>query len=406
LTFGIRYFPLALVALMPTVKGADWLQFRGSDNNPVAVGDKVPTSFSPTENVAWKAPLIGDAVSGPIVVSGRVVVTASSGAVQQDRLHVLCFDVKTGQKLWHRQVWATGRPFCHPTSANAAPTPASDGERIFAFYSSNDLVCLDLDGNLLWYRGLGRDYPKAGNDVGMSSSPLVVGDTVVVQSESQGDPFASGIDVATGETRWRISRPTKMNWVSPTALHAKDGKHVVLLQSGDGVTALDARSGEKIWFFDAKCGGIPSLMAAGGRIYVPASGLTVLDATAESTAPELAWDSNKLSPGNSSPVVHDGKVYTLAKVGVLTCGSDKDGEVLWQLRLKGTFWATPVIAGGHAYCVNQEGQAFVVKLGEKDEKGELIHTAELGEAFLGTPAVADNALYLRSDKNLWKIAAP
>ena len=398
----------ALLAVLPIFLAADWLQFRGSDNNPVAPNDKLPTTMSATENVAWKAPLIGDAVSGPIVVQGRVVVTASSGAVKQDRLHVLCFDTQSGKQLWQRQVWATGRPFCHPTSANAAPTPASDGERIFAFYSSNDLVCLDLDGNLLWYRGLGYDYPKAGNDVGMASSPLVVGDTVVVQSESQGDPFAAGIDTATGETRWRIARPTKMNWVSPAAIQSKDGKHVVLLQSADGITALDARTGTQLWTYDANCGGIPSLMTANNRIYIPAAGLTVLDATAESTSPSLAWDSNKLSPGNASPVVADGKVYTLAKVGVLTCGSEQDGEVLWQVRLKGTFWATPVIAGGHAYCVNQEGQCFVVKLGDKNasEKGELIHTAELGEGFLATPAIADNALYLRSEKNLWKIASP
>ncbi|MDX1943929.1 MAG: PQQ-binding-like beta-propeller repeat protein [Pirellulaceae bacterium] len=398
---------ITLFAVLPFLLAADWLQFRGTDSNPVAPSDKLPTTMSATENVAWKAPLVGDAVSGPIVVKGRVVVTASSGPVQQDRLHVLCFDVKTGKQLWHRQLWATGRPFCHPTSANAAPTPASDGERIFAFYSSNDLVCLDLDGNLLWYRGLGYDYPKAGNDVGMSSSPLVVGDTVVVQSESQGDPFAAGFDVATGETRWRIARPTKMNWVSPTAIRGQDGKQVVLLQAGDGLAAFDPRTGNKLWSYDISSGPIPSATVVGGRIYLPAKGLTVLDAPADATSPSLAWDSNKLSPGNASPVVADGKVYTLAKVGVLTCGSEKDGEVLWQVRLKGTFWATPVIASGHAYCVNQEGQAFVVKLGKAEgEKGELIHTAELGEGFLGTPAIADNALYLRSEKNLWKIASP
>ena len=392
---------LLIVTLLPALLAADWLQFRGSDNNPVAAEQKLPTKFGEGENIAWKAPLVGDGVSGPIVVGDRVIVTASSGAVQQDRLHVLAFDAASGKRLWHRQVWATGRPFHHPTSANAAPTPASDGQRIFAFYSSNDLVCLDLDGNLLWYRGLGLDYPKAGNDVGMSSSPLVVGDTVVVQVESQGDSFAVGIDTATGENRWRIDRPHAPNWVSPAVLRGPNGKDLVLLQSAKELSAHDPKMGQQVWKFDARCAGIPSATATGSRVYVPARGLTALDVTGSS--PSLAWESNKLGPGSASPAIHDGHIYVLKDPGVLTCGDEKTGDVRWQARLKGTFWATPVIAGGHLYAANQDGQCFVVKLGNK---GELVHTAELGEPFYGSPAVAHNALYLRSEKSLFKIAAP
>src|SRR5262245_2643201 len=129
-----------------TAAAADWLQFRGTDNTGVALDSTPPVKFSATENVAWKTPLPGRGVCGPIVVKGRVVTTASSGTVKEDKLHVLCYDADNGKELWHRQFWATGRCYHHPTSSNAAPTPASDGERIFAFYSSNDLVCLDLDG--------------------------------------------------------------------------------------------------------------------------------------------------------------------------------------------------------------------------------------------------------------------
>jgi len=392
------------LATVPFLLAADWLQFRGSENNPVAVDAKLPTKFSAAENVAWKVPVPGRGVSGPIVVGKRVIVTASSGPVHEDRLHVLAYDSDSGKELWHRQVWATGRPFHHPTSANAAPTPASDGQRIFAFFSSNDLVCLDLEGNLLWYRGLGHDYPKAGNDVGMSSSPLVVGDTVVVQVESQGDSFAAGLDVATGENHWRIDRPHAPNWVSPAILKTADGKAAVLLQAADGITAHDPKSGEQLWEFDAKCAGIPSLMTAGGRIFIPAAGVTALETTSAATSPSLLWESNKLALGNSSPIVHAGRVYILNKAGVLVCGDEKDGDVAWQLRLKGTFWATPLIAGEHVYACNQDGQCLVVKLGKRD--GQLVHTAEMGEGFFGSPAADASGLYLRGEKHLWKIANP
>lgn len=402
LTFDIRHCRLAVLAAVPLLLGADWLQFRGTDNTGVAADARPPVKFSPTDNVAWKAPLPGRGVCGPIVIGDRVVVTASSGSVKEDKLHVLCFDANSGKQLWHRQFWATGRSYHHPTSSNAAPTPASDGQRIFAFYSSNDLVCLDLDGNLLWYRGLAYDWPKAGNDVGMSSSPLVVGDTVVVQIENQGDSFAAGIDTATGETRWRVTRPAAANWVSPAALRRTDGKNAVLLQSADGLTAYDAKSGEQLWKYDVACAGIPSTTTAGDRIYLPANGLTVLEAKADSTSPTLAWDSNRLAPGNACPVIDGERIYLLSRAGVLVCGDAKTGDLIWQERLQGTFWATPVLANGHAYCINQDGQCLIVKLGA--DKGEIVHTAELGEGFLGTPAIAGDALYLRGDKHLWKIA--
>lgn len=403
----MKRFYLILLTLLavPLLSAADWLQFRGSDSTSLAPDSKVPTAFSPTENLAWKAAIPGHGVCGPIVVGDRVYVSASSGAVKQDRLHVLCFDTKSGKELWKRDFWATGRCYHHPTSANAAPTPASDGKRIFAFYSSNDLVCLDLDGNLLWYRGLAHDYPKAGNDVGMSSSPLVVGDIVVVQIENQGDSFAAGIDTATGETKWRLERPAQANWASPAALTGKNGKQLVLLQSSTGLTAHNPQTGEQVWKYDVESNIIPSPTAVGSRIFFAGKGLTALDADVDATSATLAWDSNQLAPGNASPVILDDKVYVLAaRSGVLSCGDAKTGDQLWEARLKGTFWATPVVAGGLIYCVNQDGTVMVVKPGESS--GEIVATNELQDTILGSPAVAGNALYLRSDKFLYKIASP
>ncbi len=396
-----RFLLLAFaVLLLPLFTAADWLQFRGSDQTSLALDSKLALKYSPEQNLAWKAPLVGKGVSGPIVVGNRIFVTASNGANKQDHLHVLAFDMESGKRLWKREFWATGRCFHHPTSSVAAPTPASDGKRIFAFYSSNDLACLDLEGNLLWYRGLAHDYPKAGNDVGMSSSPLVVGETVIVQVENQGDSFAAGINTATGETRWRVQRPAGANWASPAALRGKDGKQLVLLQSGNGLTAHDPLTGEQKWKYDAGCSSIPSPTTVGNRIYLPANGLTALDVEDGATAANIAWDSIKLGGENASPVISGGKVFALRK-DVLSGGDEKTGTELWQVRLKGRFWATPVVAGGHVYCVNQDGQCFVIKPG--DEKGELVSTMELGDAILGSPAVAGNALLIRSDKFLYKI---
>lgn len=382
--------------------GADWKQFRGSHSNSVADPSAVPLQWQEGQNIAWRVDLPGRGPSSPIVVQGRVIVTCSSGA-NQDRLHVLCFAVSTGELLWERQFWATGRTLMHPTTANAAPTPASDGRHVFAFYSSNDLVCLDLEGNLCWYRGLTYDYPQAGNDVGMASSPVVAEDTVVVQVESYGDSFAAGLDTATGQTRWRLSRIGQPNWSSPVMIQDGDQKSLVLLKSGDGLEAFDLQSGTRSWKYDGPADSIASLVAVNDRLYLPGDGLSCLQRKGGGEPPELQWASARVNADAASPVVDADRVYTINGAGVLTCADAAQGQVLWQLRLQGNFWATPVLANGHLYCVNEAGLAQVVRLAPR---GELVATSDFGETIQASPAVVDGALYVRSDRSLWKIATP
>ena len=207
---------------------ADWRQFRGNETTGEATAESLPTAWDDDGDgkIAWRTDLPGRGVSSPIVVGKLVIVTASSG-FKQDRLHVLAFESETGRSAWERQFWATGRTLCHPSMAVAAPTPDSDGRRVVAFYSSNDLVCLDLDGNLLWLRGLGYDYPTAANDVGMASSPIIVDGTVVVQVENKGESFAAGIDIETGMSRWRLDRQQAMNWTSPALCQGNQGPLVL-----------------------------------------------------------------------------------------------------------------------------------------------------------------------------------
>lgn len=397
-----RILSILVCVVAISLCGADWRQFRGPNGSSVSNAPAPPTEWSDTENIAWKIDLPGRGPSGPIVVKDRVYVTAASGP-NQDRLFVLCFEGSSGKELWRREFWATGRTYCHPTSGVAAPTPASDGQRIFAFYSSNDLACLDLDGNLLWYRGLTFDYPKAGNDVGMASSPVVVGPTVVVQIESQGDSFAAGLDTATGETKWRVPRDQLANWASPIGFPEPiEGKQVVLLAGQKALTALDAESGNELWKYDMSCGSIPSPAAAARRIFVPNGGLTVLEIAKEATAPSLLWQSNKVSPNPASPIADTNRVFAMNNAGVVTCADAATGKILWQLRVGGTHWSTPVLAGDLLYCFNQEGDARVVRV--NNEKGELVSSMKFGETIQGSPAIVDGAIYVRSDKHLWKIA--
>lgn len=391
---------MACSALWSGSTHADWTQFRGTDTTGVAADQKLPASFEGKDNIAWQTDLPGRGLSSPIIVGDRVYLTASSGA-EQDRLHVLCFDAESGKQIWERQFWSTGNTTCHPKTCMAAPTPASDGKNIYAFYSTNDLICLDLDGNLKWLRGLTSDYPNASNSVGMSSSPIVIDDTVIVQVESQSDAFVAGIDTATGENRWKMPRDRSPNWTSPILLPIGDNKNAVLLQASSGLVACEPKTGEVIWSLDTKCSSIPSAVVAGSVVFAPADGLTALELV-EGKQPKVLWSEKRLGPSTPSPIVDNGRVYIVNGAGVLNCADAKTGEILWRLRLKGPYSSSPVAAGGLLYFVNEDGQVQVVEPGDKE--GKLLSTGELGQMVLCTPAVSGNAMFLRSDKRLWKLA--
>lgn len=382
--------------------GADWPQFRGPLTNNVATTDTPPTQVD-QESIAWTADLEGRGASGPIIVGDKVFLTNTTG-FRQDQLHVLCFDAKTGKQLWDRQFWATGRTQCHNKMCVATPTPASDGKRVFATFSSNDVVCLDLDGNLLWLRGLSHDYPNASNSLGMASSPIVVGETLIVPVENDDDSFTTGLDVKTGIARWRIKRPRVANWTSPAILKpAQDDETLVLLQSSEGVDAIYPETGETAWQYEQGAGRIPSTTVGDNTLYIPSNGLTALAPGSSSEPPKVLWQEQRLSPSTASPLVYQKKVFTVNRAGVLSCANPKDGELIWRLRLKGPFSATPIAAGNHLYLVNEKGLLQVVQIGE--EEGKQTGEVDLKETILATPAIADNALFLRSDQHLWKVSS-
>ena len=386
-----------LLATVADARAADWRQFRGPGGRGVAAGETIRMAWSEREGIAWKADLPGKSASSPIVVGDLVVTTASSGA-KQDRLHLIALDRVTGARRWERTLWATGRTLCHPTSAVAAGTPASDGERIVALFSSCDLVCLDLTGRLLWQRNLAVEHPRAGNDVGMGSSPRIIGDTVVVQIDCQGDPFAAGIDLATGDDRWSVPRDRVASWSSPLPMES-GGRAGVLLQNPKGLELRAITDGEVAWRWAGDCAGIATTAVSDATLFGPAGGIAAVPAGGR----EPVWEAANLSPGIASPVAWDRSVAVLNRGGVLAVGEAADGTIRGQVRLAGSFWASPIVVGDLLVAVNTDGKTFLVSLAGQPE---IVAENELPGTFSATPAVADGSLYLRSETSLWKVAPP
>ena len=392
-----KFIALALV-LTVQATAADWTQFRGPQGNGVTSEQNLPITLG-EKNLKWTITLPGRGLSGALVIGEKIIVTCSSG-ITQNRLHILALNAKDGSLIWHRQFWATGRTMCHGKTSVAAPTPCSDGKNIFAVYSSNDVICLDLDGNLQWLRGLTADYANVSNSLGVSSSPLLIGRAVIVQVENDSESYTLGLNKKTGVNLWKLNRPKAANWTSPVRLT----NTLIALQSKNGIDAIRAADGSKAWSYDGGASTIPSSTLRGGVLYVPSHGITALElnkADAENTPKEL-WQSRRLSPGTGSPVVLGDKVFTTNKAGVLTAGNLKTGERLWQTRLKGPFSATHVATATHLYCVNETGLLQVVDT--RGKEGEITGTLNLDDQILSSPAVGGGAIYVRSNAKIYKIS--
>jgi len=387
---------------------ADWLNFRGpnaSGYDPDATG--LPAELSDA-TLAWKVSLPGRGLGSAITVGDKVFVTAASGP-DQKQLHVLCFKAADGSPLWERRFWTTGRTMSHKKTCVAAPTPASDGERIYAFYSSNDVICLDLDGNLLWLRGLTLDYPNASNSLGMSSSPIVAGETLVVQVENDSESFAAGLDKITGINKWKLDRPKAANWTSPTILNI-DGEEVVALQSSKGVLGVVPDTGSELFNFGNGAATIPSSAPAGDSLYIPCGGLTAITVKTDGSEPVKHWNESAQRPGTSSPLVIGGKVFVINNAGVLNCADCATGERLWRIRLErsdksatpvGAFSGSPVAGpDGLIYLFSEAGVGLVIDV--SGDEGKIISEIELGETILSTASLDEGSVYIRSDGHLWK----
>ena len=386
-----------VLLMLPGARAADWPQFRGPGGSGVSTEKGLPVKWSPTENVRWKVDLPGRGLSCPVISDGRVFVTACTGPKQR-RLHVLCFRASDGSKLWERQFAATGNTACHPKTCMAAPTPATDGKAIYALFATGDVAALDRDGNLLWYRSLVGDYPDVTNQVGMAASPVLWQDVLLVPMENAGDSFAAGLDTKTGKNLWRSKRFRDINWVTPLVVE-RDGKAEAIFQTTNDITAYEPRTGKVLWSLTGRHTSAVASPAQGeGLVFVPAGPFLALR-PGTGDKPEMVWRTTKLSSGYTSPAYHQGRVYALTSIG-LNCVDAKNGQFLWQQRVKGQFWASPILADGKAYVTSEEGVVTVIRLGKEPE---VLAANDMGQTLLATPAVSGGALYLRSDKTLFCI---
>jgi outer membrane protein assembly factor BamB len=367
-----------------------------------------PLTWSATENVAWKAPLVGTGTSNPIVWQDCVFLTASSGR-DQGELHVICFDRDSGRERWHQTLWGTAPTLFYPKNGMAGPSPITDGKNLWAFFASGDVFCFDLDGGLLWQRSLAEEYGPFENRFAATSSPLLYEGLLIVQCDHYGSSYLVAIDAATGANRWKADRPDAwLSWSSPQLVPVADteepAKHELVVCGSEQMHGYDPRSGERLWTVRGlarEC--VPTPVLAGGLIISDSGPNGVHIAVrpggrGDVTDTHVVWRNERNTSFVPSPIVVGPRYYLAEDKGILSCLDVKTGDMLWRKRLGGKFTASPVAVAGRIYFTDEAGVTLVVDAAA-EEFTELARN-EIGEDVHASSAVAQGRFFLRTAKHL------
>lgn len=329
---------------------------------------------------------------------------------------VVCLDADTGTVLWQTPLFALPTEKKHSLNTYATPTPATDGERVFADFGSG-LAALDRDGQVLW-RVRDPDYLNYTR-YGAGSSPVLGDDLLIVyrdrewlgpsddSSEGWGDRDSTLIayDKLTGAERWRATpRFSRDSYMTPL-IWSHEGRPEVVVATWRTLAGFDLRTGALRWQYAHPLRQmVPSLVVngdcliLGGGNYVPHPLLSVCPPRGDQPG-RTRWLSKKGGPEMATPVCWEGLLFSVSKNGVLYCRDAAADHVFWDLRLRGRFLASLVAGDGKVYVLNDDGMMFVVAA---DRKAHLLaeNRMDADGICAATPAIADGCLFLRTGQYL------
>jgi outer membrane protein assembly factor BamB len=456
---------LALAAsTAPPAPDATWPGFRGHGMTGLAPTAKVPDRWSVTENVKWSVPIAGNGWSSPIVWGDTVYLTSAIGtrpfkqpgtgifgndfvaelAAQgysgeellkrvkardnelpeessELRYMLYALDARTGKMKWEREATRM-LPFGgrHRKNTYASETPFTDGERIYASFGQNvGLFCFSMDGTLLWKK---QWLPQPIYlDFGTASSPVVHQGRMYLVHDNEKSSYITALDARTGAEIWTTPRaasgPMNSSWMTPYVWTTPERTEIVTTRMGVAISyGLD---GKELWRLGGMAMPTASAFASGGMLYIGtgsqgdanrpfvairpgAFGDITLPAGATSSA-FVAWTQPRVAGYTPSPLVHAGKAYLVHDTGILNVLDAQSGKPIYRARVGGggfTFSASPVAFGSRVLFLAEDGVAFVLDSGDAYKE---IARNDLGEMSLASPAIAGNALYIRTQTKLYKI---
>ncbi len=419
-------------------KDTNWSQWRGSDGTGISTETNLPAEWSSSKNIKWKTPLSGSGHSSPIVWGNRIFLTSEiegevvpgaqavkhiadgsdykhPDAVAADRQHtfkVICLDRDTGKLLWEQTAYE-GTVFDdrHRKSSHASPTPATDGQYVFAYFGTEGLYCYDFTGKQIWKASPGE---IATLGMGTATSPVLFENLVILQcDEDNGEKsFIVAYDKKSGKEIWKVPRKVQVSWTTP--LIVRTPQRAELITSGNElIISYDPKTGKEWWRTKGHgSNAIASPLVGHGMVFISAGfplkrSLAIkLGANGEldSLNTNIVWRYNKGSAYVPSPILYGDYMYVMTDRGILTCLDAKTGKVVYEgarLPVPATFTASPVAVDGKIMMTSEDGDTFIIKAGPQHE---VLATNSIEEPVFASTAISSGMIFIRGEKNLYCIS--
>jgi outer membrane protein assembly factor BamB len=433
-----RLIAILTLGLASATHAENWPQWRGPAATGMSSEKGLPLTWSATENVAWKTMLNGQGISSPIVWGDRVIVTSQKGrgvARAGPRLMqggdaagagevplggsnpansnavtflVTALDRATGRLAWEFSLDSEGQlTTVHEKHNLATPSPATDGQRVYAWFGTGQLVALDMTGKLIWKKNLATEYGPFNINWGHGSSPVVVKDMLVLQCYHPGATYLLSLDSATGKVRWKVDGPRNVtSYSTPFAIDAPAGTELVV-NSSEGLSGHNAATGERLWHIaESNNYPIPTALQHDGIIYTSRgyrSGPFLAirpGGKGDVSQSHIVWKVQTGAPYVSSLAYLDGLLYMIGDVGVASVFESKSGTRVWQERIGGVYTASPIAGDGKIYFFSEDGETVVLAAGREPR---VVARNKLGVRQLASPAVSGGRLFIRSDDAIYAI---
>lgn len=419
---------------------SNWAQWRGPDSQGISYDKNLPTEWSETKNVLWKAELPGKGFSQPIIWGNKVFLTTDveGGPAPEshkapkhmlgdkeykhpdwdsvDKIHTfktLCLNRDTGKILWEQTSYSgTVFDYRHKRGNYAAPTAVTDGKYVISYFGSEGVYCYDFNGKLIWKKNIGN-IDTFG--MGVGASPVLYENLVIFVCDQNlavpKDSFMIALDKKTGNQVWRVDRPIQGSWFTPVIVKTA-GRTEMVTSGNEFLISYDPATGKELW----RTGGLKSHAIAtpviGHGLAVLSSGYPSKAITAVrlggsgnlDNTDKIAWKYNKGTAYVPSPILYGDYVYLMNDQGALTCLDAKTGQVIYEggrVPVNAKFYgASPVAFEDKILLTNDDGETFVIKAGPKHE---VLATNSIGEPCRTSIAIADGKLFIRGDKHLFCI---
>lgn len=433
---GVAFYMLFVAV---TASAEDWWQFRGPTGQGHADGENTPIQWSESQNVAWRTSLPGDGWSSPLVSGNQIWMTYAVGEIAEGkeraerlagttnsqplkvlkelRMRAICLDKSTGNMLHDVLLMSKDKPQpIHILNSQASPTPVLKNGRLYCHFGANGTSCLDIASLKVLWVNQSEDL-QINHENGAGSSPILWEDRLIIHFDGSDQQFIAALDTADGKIAWRTRRSGQMRenpqlrkaYGTPLVVEM-GGRPTVVSPAADWVYGYDPQTGEELWqlnYGELGFSTVPRPVAKRGMVYLCTSFMksellaVKYDPLSPGIEPTIAWRFKKQVSQMPSPILVDDALYFVSdNGGVLTSIDANTGKLRYQERLGGKYSASPIYAGGKLYFFSREGVTHVIRPGKKYE---LLARNELAGSMMASPAVSDDALFLRTDKAMYRI---